>query len=389
VLGNCVYDKSYLAKVTKLKVGATKWDPNMLHRHPDFAPTKREEAVKPSLPTPAQDVSPEFDDTFDLADFEVDDFDGVDMTGSDEVATLAEAPDTTRGSGSSASERMPPPSKTDFTTPSKPPAPLPRPAATRPAQSSALGNVVPQPLPGQRPQAILAQSGRPSPAQDQPRAVLEESTRVASPNFSAPQPLHHPHAQASPTAGGIPRTAGFYSAKAAAAIDANNNVTVADSSAAPKFNPHAESPSIRKTSGVNHSKSVPLKRDLTPDTSVVATNVINPQSEPGRRVGAPGPNGSFVSARGPGPSAYRPPTRRGPEPNPAASVSVGPADPGGVDRALSAARRTPLGDVSNMQQHSATAMTADGVDAKRQRILNPGQDGVGSTETLPNNQSNG
>jgi DNA repair and recombination protein RAD52 len=40
VLGNCVYDKDYLTKVTKVKSGPGKWDVEELHRHPDFAPKK-------------------------------------------------------------------------------------------------------------------------------------------------------------------------------------------------------------------------------------------------------------------------------------------------------------------------------------------------------------
>lgn len=37
VLGNCIYDKEYLAKVTKIKVGPVKFDEENLHRHSDFA----------------------------------------------------------------------------------------------------------------------------------------------------------------------------------------------------------------------------------------------------------------------------------------------------------------------------------------------------------------
>lgn len=37
VLGNCIYDKDYLAKVTKMKVAPTKFDEDNLHRHSDFA----------------------------------------------------------------------------------------------------------------------------------------------------------------------------------------------------------------------------------------------------------------------------------------------------------------------------------------------------------------
>ena len=37
VLGNCIYDKDYVAKVTKMKVGPVKFDEGNLHRHSDFA----------------------------------------------------------------------------------------------------------------------------------------------------------------------------------------------------------------------------------------------------------------------------------------------------------------------------------------------------------------
>lgn len=40
VLGNCIYDKDYLAKVTKLKVQPAKFDENGLYRHPDFVVKK-------------------------------------------------------------------------------------------------------------------------------------------------------------------------------------------------------------------------------------------------------------------------------------------------------------------------------------------------------------
>jgi DNA repair and recombination protein RAD52 len=36
ILGNCLYDKTYLTKVTKMKVQPTRFDESGLHRHPDF-----------------------------------------------------------------------------------------------------------------------------------------------------------------------------------------------------------------------------------------------------------------------------------------------------------------------------------------------------------------
>jgi DNA repair and recombination protein RAD52 len=41
VLGNCIYDKTYLARVTKMKVGPTRFDESGLHRHADYV--KKEE----------------------------------------------------------------------------------------------------------------------------------------------------------------------------------------------------------------------------------------------------------------------------------------------------------------------------------------------------------
>ena len=72
LLGNCVYDKDFVARVTKLKAAPvclvchpfscgltflwTKFDPDNLYRHQDFAPVKTEAAStgqnpQPGLPT--------------------------------------------------------------------------------------------------------------------------------------------------------------------------------------------------------------------------------------------------------------------------------------------------------------------------------------------------
>ena len=91
VLGNCLYDKDYLQKVTKVKIQPSRWDAENLHRHPDFAPTKDESKAavplkqledKPvgrpaELPlgrTSTSNVSIEFED-----DFGGNLFDGVEL----------------------------------------------------------------------------------------------------------------------------------------------------------------------------------------------------------------------------------------------------------------------------------------------------------------------
>jgi len=42
VLGNCIYDKEYLSKVTKVKAPPSKWNVDNLHRHADYTPVKKE-----------------------------------------------------------------------------------------------------------------------------------------------------------------------------------------------------------------------------------------------------------------------------------------------------------------------------------------------------------
>lgn len=54
VLGNCIYDKTYLAKVTKMKIEPTKFDEAALHRHKDFKKEAVEEAKKVEAEAQAQ-----------------------------------------------------------------------------------------------------------------------------------------------------------------------------------------------------------------------------------------------------------------------------------------------------------------------------------------------
>lgn len=67
LLGNCIYDKEYLAKVTKIKVAPTKFDEDGLHRHSDFVKKEKDvEKPKPEIstvpPAPAAAHPDSFDD---------------------------------------------------------------------------------------------------------------------------------------------------------------------------------------------------------------------------------------------------------------------------------------------------------------------------------------
>lgn len=101
-------------------------------------------------------------------------------------------------------------------------------------------------------------------------------------------------------------TVGFFTARVAEALQ---NTTAVPPNI-PLFNPHAESPSIRKTPGVDHTKTKPLGKDLTvvPPAqnnalAPVRSNFVNPQAEQTRRIGAPVSMASPLQNRG----SYKPP----------------------------------------------------------------------------------
>jgi DNA repair and recombination protein RAD52 len=145
---------------------------------------------------------------------------------------------------------------------------------------------------------------------------------------------------------------GFFSARAATllpAVPGTEGPPPVLPGNLPTFNPHAESPSIRRTPGIDHSATKPLSKDLkhvTGGTQAVAgaspaplqTNIINPQLDATRKIGAPG-SPSLMANRG----SYRPPTMKRPlqQPNlarpplgdiPANGITSGPDGGGDMKR---------------------------------------------------------
>lgn len=134
---------------------------------------------------------------------------------------------------------------------------------------------------------------------------------------------------------------GFVSGAAASAL-----VQPPESGAVPPiklFDPHHESPSIRRTQGVDLRKSAPIKRSEVGAPTVPIpnpkpmmnggapanrSNFVNPAMDAGRRIGMPGMQQSPLANR----SAYKPPAMKRPLP---AEAPVG---------------RPPLADMSNVQQ---------------------------------------
>jgi DNA repair and recombination protein RAD52 len=148
--------------------------------------------------------------------------------------------------------------------------------------------------------------------------VLNQPSRNGPP--SAPvSPIRPPRSSDEDMISLPPQGAGFFSARAAAKL-VGDNQSIQELPAIPKdtaaFNPHAESPSIRKTPGVDHKSSKPLTRDLkhVPSSSQASMtsgparpNIFNPQMDSSRRIGAPAVS-SPLSNRG----AYKPPSMKRP-----------------------------------------------------------------------------
>lgn len=197
--------------------------------------------------------------------------------------------------------------------------------------------------------------------------------RTTTPNqVGAPRPLP------APQSGNMPETVGFFSARVVnqlpeTSIQGTSNARIGAPQAQQAFNPKLESPSIRKTPGIDHSSSKPLARNgqhvppaasqgggtapgntssftpvrpSMPSSQASRGNMVNPSLDQTRRIGAPMGPGSPLANRG----SYRPPTMKRPPP--------GDANAG----------RAPLADLPANGNSPAAAAPATTTDAKRQKM---------------------
>lgn len=106
---------------------------------------------------------------------------------------------------------------------------------------------------------------------------------------------------------------GFYTARAAESVQSMSGLPTK----APAFDPHLESPSIRKTVGVDHSKTKPVGKDVivaaSPAARPPSSNFVSPQTDKLRRIGMP------IGAVGPlhNRNSYKPPQMKRPGETPA------------------------------------------------------------------------
>lgn len=218
------------------------------------------------------------------------------------------------------------------------------------------------------PQNNTSQGQRPQhPLQQQSNQGRQQGPPGQNSNSSNNGPHQTPPQQAAVQAAApTPENVGFFSARAVKQISGPKEDEEVKLPTAPQgalaFNPHAESPSIRKTPGIDHTKSKPLARngqhvppsqkaDGDASTTVAGAsaatiggnagrggsvgtttavgaaipaqrgNMTNPTLSQARRIGAPPGPSSPMANRG----QYRPPTIKRPLPNEAAGGAPRPA----------------------------------------------------------------
>lgn len=362
VLGNCLYDKDYLQKVTKIKVPSSKWDQDNLHRHADYTPKRAHttseipsEALRQSRTMSVHSKATnntEYDDDFGGNLFDEVEFDSH----PDEVVL----DNTSISGGNTGSRNQDDTQRTSQHVQSKD-------ALTRVHSMSAMRP--PGPVPGpqnqqhQRPQPPPPQQQPTKPEQNRGRGEVPEATHAqrmqpaqASLGMSNGHPNNTVQQQQDSVSRKIEEPPLFVTGRAAEMVQSATNGALPSNATA--FNPHLESPSLRRTTGFNHSTSAAVKRTSLGGAGSGAQqsapgqqqqppargSLVNPQLDINRRIGMPGAAPSPLSNRG----GYKPP---GPAP------PKRPLDGGGGARA-------PLADVSNVVADGDGV----GVDAKRPKI---------------------
>ncbi|KAF3936432.1 hypothetical protein ABW19_dt0204244 [Dactylella cylindrospora] len=261
---NCVSDSDFLKKVGKLKVPAMELDESSVYRHPDIqrkvkaVPVVAPPVVKPEPEPPAVDFSNVVAETDEFGDFEEYGMAEDDMEGLiDDESLLALPPARNKETGpprfniqqgpqNPQNTHMPPPANRNSLANSNPPQAMP----------AAPSGPIHRPLAAGPSLGSLGQE----------------------PKGQSPVPFSAPGGQESPNTSKIPPGA-FFSARVTL-----ENATVKENGV---FNPQLQSPSIKKTAGIDHSKSTPISRAKVglPESPSGPPNLARPNFQP------PGANG--------------------------------------------------------------------------------------------------
>lgn len=390
VLGNCVYDKDYISKVTKIKVAPSRWDPDNLHRHPDFAPVKKEPPaaqdydfahIKAEKNVGSDPIESKVLGIYNPGEpedeFATDDFDEVDFSASHEVnldELSSDQPTRTNGRESAPIRANATNSRTVYGGRSDPTYPetnnhpylngnhlsngVDR-RHLKPLQAPLPQQQVPRsaPQPPGHPKTSLTGVALNAPSGHQPWPQIAHQREVAQGQEAS---IQETSPSAASTAFPHEPPVGFYTARVAETVQNASGVPIK----VPSFNPHLESPSIRKTAGIDHSKTKPVGRDIVgapPSPAVMSPagrpNFVNPQADKTRRVGMPMGAASPLSNRG----SYKPPQMKR------------MADENSLQQT-----RPALGDVTSTTVNVPS--DSGGGDAKRQRLSDTVTQGIGPNQ---------
>lgn len=213
-------------------------------------------------------------------------------------------------------------------------------------------------------------------AQQQQQQQQQQQNQNTGPMNPAVQPpvKREPTNTDMPPPSGSP-SAGFFSARAVDILRDNPNAPVSAS----QFDPHSQSPSIRKTAGVDHSKSVPISKPMIAGASPATNHTrdfVNPSADAQRKIGVPGGGGAGGGFGSPmnknqTTSSYRPLTRPNADPRSGPSPAVATANrASSVGPQNANGKRPPLNDVTNATStsNSSGSPAPDAIDPKRPRI---------------------
>ncbi|KAM3510475.1 hypothetical protein MY11210_005877 [Beauveria gryllotalpidicola] len=349
VLGNCIYDQDYVKQVTKLKAQPVKkFAQDNLHRHADFV--KKDAPVIYTTPEAATATS-------------------ASGSGSSSDPSLASAAEAAKAEAlAKASESF-----EDFL-----------------GEFDEADFCVSEE--GHPDEVVLPVTAVPAGPQTRQQSHQQQARKTAPQPNQRPQPPQTPNPQhqrqtagngvsVAPQAPPAPPAgepvAAFFSARAVTA-DANQGASILPHKQQ-LFNPKAESPSIRKTPGIDHSSSKPLSRSgqhvpapsrtgessaATPSRLSAAGgphggglagpgghaakgHAVNPNLDMARRIGAPGGPPSPLANR----NSYKPPTMK-------RRLGQGEGN----------ALRVPLGERPPNGPVEIGAGGPDGLDTKRQKM---------------------
>jgi len=359
VLGLCMYDKDYLTKVMKTSIPKFNLDEDNLYRHQSCVPPKKpatadtssgEKGVPPQRASNVQPIREEIAIEYEEYDclFSETDFDHPDEVHLDDTSVLESA---TTGV---VSKQQHPTAQAQPTIPkvkSEPPIRQmndtgPRMQNHQQQRQAGYARSV------QGPNGVNHGEIRSGPITPAGRGMSMPSasnagTKPHAANTNSPQQRPTPsandstlaHAPDVPINGAI----GFVTGRAAEALTKSDTPT----SALPRnsaFNPHAESPSIRRTTGIDHTTSTKVTHVEVQKAKGAPPpahhNFVNPTADPARRIGMPPPAAhSPLANRG----SYRPPG----------------APPAAV-------KRPALADVSNVAPQAEAVV--EGPDAKKVKV---------------------